>query len=99
MVEQLLGAVESGDLALLNDLLEQQPEFVSTVFEELEATPFELALKNGFSTLAENIINSDGFDINHAGHNPLRLAIELGFLDIAKALLQKARTLTIDHNI
>ena len=62
----------------LNDALERQPELVNTVFEELETTPFELALKNGFSTLAENIIHCDDFDLNHAGHNPLWLAIELG---------------------
>ncbi|BDM64269.1 UNC-44 ankyrin [Shewanella sp. NFH-SH190041] len=89
MTKQLLIAIESGHRALLAGVLEQQPELVNTVFEEHEATPFELALKNGFSKLADEIMNCDGFDLNHHGHNPLRLAIDLGFLDIAQALLHK----------
>ena len=70
MTKQLLTAIESGNLVLLNDVLEQQPELVNTVFEELEATPFELALKNGFSTLSENIINSNCFVLVQVSCSP-----------------------------
>ena len=38
MTEELLTAIESGNLAILTDVLEQQPELVNTVFAELDGT-------------------------------------------------------------
>ncbi|MGL4939048.1 hypothetical protein [Shewanella sp.] len=69
MNDQLLTAIEYGNFTLVKEVLSQQPELVNTVFMDQEVTPFELALKNGFSTLAEYIINSDGFDLDHHDHN------------------------------
>ncbi|GAL04806.1 ankyrin repeat protein putative [Photobacterium aphoticum] len=88
-LEQLFEAIESGNKTLLKDIINQQPELVNTIFDEQDVTPFELALKNGFSSLAEELMGCEGFNFNHIGHNPLRLAIELGFLKIAETLLRK----------
>lgn len=37
MTEQLIRAIESGNLELLKDVIEQQPELVNTVFDLLQS--------------------------------------------------------------
>ena len=44
---------------------------------------FEIAISSGYSKIANLLIECPEFDINLSGHNPLRLAIDLGFIDIA----------------
>ncbi|GEM77858.1 ankyrin repeat domain-containing protein [Vibrio superstes] len=89
MTEQLQTAIASGDIETFNSILSEQPELVNHVFEKENLTPFELALNFGFSKLATAVSEAEGFDINHNGHNPLRLAIDLGYLELAKQLLEQ----------
>ena len=89
MEEQLLSAVEIGDKSSLKAILNQQPELINIVFDEHNKTVFELALENGFSDIAKELVHNTHFHLNHSEHNPLRLSIDLGYLDIAEALLKK----------
>ncbi|QSX33291.1 ankyrin repeat domain-containing protein [Shewanella avicenniae] len=87
MTNALWQAVEAGDKPAVQQILASHPELVNTVFEQCDKTPFELALSHGFTSLAEVIISTSGFDVNHSGHNPLRVSIDLGFVAIAEQLL------------
>ncbi|MEZ9171736.1 ankyrin repeat domain-containing protein [Vibrio cyclitrophicus] len=89
MTEQLFDSIESGNKEQCLSLLNENPEYLNHVFEEQGLTPFELTLNYGFANLATAISELPTFEINHKGHNPLRLAIDLGYLDLAKQLLEQ----------
>ena len=73
MEEQLLSAVEIGDKSSLKAILNQQPELINSVFDEHDKTVFELALENGFSDIAKELVHNTHLHLNHSEHNPLRL--------------------------
>jgi len=39
---------------------------------------FETLLNAGYSQAASHVIECPGFDVNHQGHNPLRIAVAMG---------------------
>lgn len=82
----LLEAVREGRLAEVKTALS---EVESVECEELSATAFALALESGFKNVAMELISDPRFDPNAADTEPLRLAIRLGYLDIASILLEK----------
>lgn len=83
-------ALSQGRLDLVSKYLEKTVSLVNEIIlvDNLELTPIEIALKHGYKTIARKIIASPQFDLNHKGHNPLRLSIQLGYLDIAQELLE-----------
>lgn len=89
MIEQLFDALSMGQQDKCLSILGENPDLINHVFDGQSATPFELTLNYGLANLATLIMELPGFDINHKDHNPLRLAIDLGYLDIAKSLLQQ----------
>lgn len=52
-------------------------------------TPFELALQYGYLSLAADIADLNGFDLNCEGHNPLRASITVGAVQLAEKLLEQ----------
>lgn len=89
MYESLLTAIHHGDFATVQTLITEQPSLVNTVDDTEEQSAFELALSGGMSKIATLLLEQDSFDVNHQDHHPLRLAIELGYLEIAEQLLKK----------
>ena len=82
-------ALHNGDLPLVSQLLTTFPVLVNAVDQEQNKSAFELALAGGLSNVARLLIESEGFDVNHQGHHPLRMAIDLGHLELAAQLLAK----------
>jgi ankyrin repeat protein len=86
---EFLDAIKQGNAALIETSIENTPELVNDICEDSNHSAFEIALSSGFSKVANILIECPEFDINLSGHNPLRLAIGLGFIDIAQRLLKK----------
>lgn len=82
-------ALHHGDQPLVSQLLTALPALVNAVDQEQDKSAFELALAGGLSKIAWLLIESEGLDVNHQGHHPLRVAIDLGYLDLAEQLLTK----------
>lgn len=82
----LLEAVREGRLAEVKTALSEDE---SIDREELSATAFTLALDSGFKNVAMELISDPRFDPDAADTESLRLAIRLGYLDIASILLEK----------
>lgn len=82
----LLEAVREGRLAEVKAALAEDDSIESGV---LSATAFTLALESGFKNVAMELLSDSRFDPNAADTEPLRLAIRLGYLDIASILLGK----------
>lgn len=89
MEDLLYKALSNGDQKQLIAVLNESPELVNFVFEESKLSVFEIALKCGFSSIAFLIIDQKEFDLNHEGHNPLNISINLGYRLHAKRLLEK----------
>lgn len=87
-VQQFLKAIHHGEQEQIKSLLEAQPSLANSVDDEKGLSAFELALDGGLSSIAQRLIAAPGFDVNHEGHHPLRIAIDLGYLDLAKQLLE-----------
>ena len=86
---QLLTAIQHGNLQTVKQLISEQHSLVNLVDEENGKTVFEQALAGGFSKIAQMLIEHESFDVNHQGHHPLRIAIDLGYLELAEQLLNK----------
>ena len=86
---QLLTAIQHGNLKTVKQLISEQHSLVNLVDEENGKTVFEQALAGGFSKIAQMLIEHESFDVNHQGHHPLRIAIDLGYLELAEQLLNK----------
>ena len=56
---------------------------------EISTEAFSLALNAGFKTISMHLLEHEHFDPNANDSEPLRLAIRLGYLDIAARLLEK----------
>lgn len=80
-------AVRLGDVATFKQQLVELPDLVNAVHPEEKLSAFEIALASGFVALAETLLEYAEFNLNHAQHNPLRLAVELGFVELAERLL------------
>lgn len=78
--------IESGDTAELMTAIKAKATLVNEVAEE-GLSVFESLLNAGYTNVASEIIKMEGFDVNHAGHNPLRIAVATGNIDIAQSLL------------
>ena len=88
MSAEFLSAIQSGDLKLITEMVSENQTLVNTIFDDENKTPLELALVKGFTKIVDYLISVDGFDVNHDEHHPLRLAVDLGFIELAKTLLE-----------
>lgn len=89
VAQQYFDAIHHGNLPAIKQFLADHPSLVNLVDEQNNKTAFELALAAGMSKIAWLLIENESFDVNHQGHHPLRVAIDLGFLDLAEHLLEK----------
>lgn len=80
-------ALMSADDAAVINMIEQHPGLLNRLISD--QTPFELALTQGFTNLASTLVNFNDFQLNTAGHEPLRICLNLGQTDLAVALLEK----------
>ena len=87
--QEFIAAIHHGDLTTAKKLIANQADLVNLVDGESDKTAFELALAGGMSSFARFLINTEPFDVNHEDHHPLRIAIDLGYLDLAANLLEK----------
>lgn len=87
MPEKLYQALVNGDEKIVFDLLQGKPELINIIFDEEELTPFELAIKGGFLSIAQSLI--DGIDLKIKGHNPLLCAVNANLCPIVEKLLEK----------
>ena len=87
-MSELFNLIASGDVRALLTATDEDPGQVNAVSEE-GLSFFEALLNAGYTKAAEHIMSLPDFDINHQGHNPLRIAVALGAIDIAKRLLEK----------
>ena len=85
---QFLSALNHGDLAVVRRLLEIEPSLANLVDVNKDLSVFELALTGGLTNLAKLLLSTGGFDVNHEGHHPLRISIDLGYIDLATQLLK-----------
>ena len=84
---ELLSAVMQGDSTKVKELVAQKPESVNFICEESGKSLFEIALEAGYSNIATTLLKSEEFDLNLPAHNPLRITIALGYIELAKELL------------
>ena len=96
--QEFIAAIHHGDLTTAKKLIANQADLVNLVDGESDKTAFELALVGGMSSFARFLINTEPFDVNHEDHHPLRIAIDLGYLDLAakQFCLKKGVILTTD---
>lgn len=79
--------IAEGDTGAISSALNNAPESVNDINDD-DLSVFEALLKAGFTSAAKAVIELDTFDVNHQGHNPLRVAVATGNLDIALRLLE-----------
>lgn len=79
--------IAMGDTTAISDLLNNSPESLNEISEQ-NLSVFEALLNAGYTVVAKALIELDAFDVNHQGHNPLRIAVATGNIDIAQRLLE-----------
>ncbi len=84
----LVHATKNGLREAVISKLTSNPEKINACADETH-TPFELALQYGFLSMAADIVDLDGFDLDCEGHNPLRASIAIGAIQLAEKLLDK----------
>lgn len=84
----LVHATKNGLREAVISELTSNPEKINACADETH-TPFELALQYGFLSMAADIVDLDGFDLNCEGHNPLHASIAIGAIQLAEKLLDK----------
>jgi len=84
----LFNLIESGDVKALLASIDEDPDLVNEVSED-RLSLFEALLNAGYTKAAEHIMSLPEFDINHQGHNPLRIAVAMGCIDLARSLLER----------
>lgn len=90
-IRELFDTIASGESQALITALETDPLLINVVSED-GLSVFEALMKAGYTRTAAHIVELPEFDIDHVGHNPLRIAVAVGSLDIAHTLLQKGST-------
>ncbi len=80
--------IARGDTLGLVVLAKANPALVNNVSEQ-GLSVFEALLNAGYTKVAAEFIELDTFDVNHAGHNPLRISVATGCVDIAIKLLNQ----------
>ncbi len=86
--ELYMSAVKQGDLATVKIWLEDTDLDINLLTEDGHSG-FETALACGFKNIAELILNDVKFEVNTTSSNPLRTAIQYGFIDMAITLLDR----------
>lgn len=67
--------------------IEKHPKLLNGLVDD--KTPFEISMLKGFTSLAEKLSEFENFDLEAAGHEPLRICVELGKTDLAKKLIER----------
>lgn len=88
VISELFDSIDVGDVTALLTAIESDPAQVNAVYDS-GLSLFETLLNAGYSKTAAHIILLPEFDINHKGHNPLRISVAMGYLDVARSLLEK----------
>lgn len=86
-VSDLFKAIETGELQDFLGGLEEAPSLVNSI-SEAGLSVFEALLNAGYTNAAKTVLEYAEFEVNHIGHNPLRIAVALGYIDLASILLQ-----------
>lgn len=86
-VSDLFKAIETGELQDFLGGLEEAPSLVNSI-SEAGLSVFEALLNAGYTNTAKTVIEYAEFEVNHIGHDPLRIAVALGYIDLASILLQ-----------
>jgi len=87
-MRELFSLIENGDVKTLITAVEEDSDQVNVVSID-GLSLFEALLNAGYTTAAEHFMSLPKFDINHQGHNPLRIAVAMGCIDLARSLLEK----------
>lgn len=80
--------IQGGLIEELLHALQTQPELMNSVLAN-NLSVFETLLEAGYSKTALQVLDIDGFDVNHFSHHPLNAAISTGNVNLAYALLEK----------
>lgn len=89
MVELFWRGIQEGNLSQVRDCVSTTPLLVNAVHPEQKLSAFEMALAAGYQKIAQALMETPDFDLDLPQHNPLRIAIELGYLDLAQELLNQ----------
>lgn len=92
VITPLLGAIISGDLALVRTALQDHPEQLNTAYAQNGNTPLHVAALNGYTDIARLLLEQPGIDTtrtNNNGKTALDLAREKSFEEIVKLLENK----------
>src|SRR5690554_3343112 len=87
-VNNLFELIENGLNQQVLELVADKPSLINSVSEQ-GLSLIETAIKNGFTGLVIELLSFETLDVNHSGHNPLRIAVATGNLSVAAALLDK----------
>lgn len=82
----LIDAVKAGCLDEVKSVLSDED---AVDYHEISTEAFSLAMNSGFKAIAMHLLEHERFGPNANDSEPLRLAIRLGYLDIAARLLGK----------
>ena len=91
-LNSLKEALEQCDLDKFLSLInkeQEEPIDINSTLGDVELTPFEYCLNLGYVSIAEKILDLEGFDLNYKGHNPLRCSIIYGYTALAQKLIEK----------
>ncbi len=91
-ITPLLGAIITGDIALVQTALADHPEQLNTAYAQNGNTPLHVAALNGYTNIVRLLLEHPNLDTTHtnnAGHTALDLAREKGFTEIVLLLDNK----------
>ena len=79
--------LDHGEIDKVLDYLNSYPDCVNQIGKKTNLTLMEFSIKKGYEKLAFKLLEINQFDLNIQGHNPLRMAIELGFTNLAEKMI------------
>ena len=79
--------LEQGKIDKVLDYLGSNPNCVNQIDKKTNLTLIEFSIKKGYENLVFKLLEINQFDLNIQGHNPLRMAIEHGFTNLAEKML------------
>lgn len=88
-ITPLLGAIITGDIALVQTALTDHPEELNTAYAQNGNTPLHVAALNGYTDIIRLLLAQPGIDTtrtNNEGKTALDLAHEKGFEEIVQLL-------------
>ncbi len=89
IITPLLGAIITGDIALVQTALADHPEELNIAYAQNGNTPLHVAALNGYTDIVRLLLEQPEIDTprtNNAGQTALDLAREKGFEEIAQLL-------------